>query len=170
MLERISDRGRSMLIELEGSRSEAYKDSAGLLTIGVGHFLTKDELSSGKITIDALFDQDREPIHRERVRWRNELTDEQIERLLTQDLAIYETAVSEGVDPILSQPQFDALVSFTFNVGAHAFTESTLLRLLNGGRPVEVPSELRKWIYAGGVTVDGLVRRREKEIQLWNEA
>ena len=154
----MSDAGRSMLIELEGSRSLAYRDVAGHLTIGVGHMLTRDELSSGKIVIDG-----------ERVRWRRELTEQQIGLLLAHDLFQFERAVCENVIPMLSQSQFDALVSFAFNVGAGAFRNSTLLRRLNGGRHSDVPQEFRRWIYAGGETRDGLVARREVEIERWNE-
>ena len=154
----MSDAGRAMLIELEGSRSLAYPDVAGFLTVGVGHMLTRDELSSGKIMIDG-----------ERVRWRNGLTEQHIGRLLAHDLFQFERAVCENVIPMLRQNQFDSLVSFAFNVGAAAFRNSTLLRWVNSGRLSEVPEQMRRWIYAGGETRDGLVARREVEIERWNE-
>lgn len=154
----MSDRGRSMLIELEGSRSHAYKDVAGFWTIGVGHMLTKDELTSGKINIGGI-----------RVRWREGLSDDQIGHLLAQDLLRFERVVTESVLPPLNTAQFDSLVSFAFNVGAEAFENSTLLKWVNAGRLSEVPEQMRRWIYAGGEMLNGLVRRREVEIERWNE-
>lgn len=164
---RMSDRGRKMLIELEGSRSYAYKDQVGFLTIGVGHLLTKGELMSGKIGIGD-----------EVVKYRDGLTEDHIGRLLQQDLEVYEAVVRQSVMPILTQSQFDVLVSFTFNTGPGEFRNnkwiggfrgSTLLKRINVGRFSEVPEEMRRWIYAGGKTLDGLVKRREVEIERWNE-
>ena len=63
----------------------------------------------------------------------------------------------------LAQHQFDALVSFVFNVGGGAFRESTLLRELNAGDYDAVPRELNRWVKAGGRTLPGLVRRRGAE-------
>lgn len=145
-----------MLIELEGSRSDVYVDVAGFATTGVGHMLTKDELSSGKIVIDG-----------EPVRY-GALSSEQIDVLLQQDLREFEQVVDREALPIISQQQFDALVSFAFNVGTAAFGRSTLLKKVNAGEFVEVPAQFRRWIYAGGRTWDGLVARREKEIERWN--
>ena len=155
---RMSDRGRKMLIELEGSRSHAYRDVAGFLTIGVGHMLTKDELNSGKIQIRG-----------EDVRWRHGLTDDYIGELLAQDLEVYERAVSDNAIPMLRQGQFDALVSFAFNVGVGAFKGSTMLRRLNLGRIADVPQELSRWIFVGGKSYDALIARRKVEIERWNE-
>jgi len=67
----------------------------------------------------------------------------------------------------LNRNQFTALVSFVFNVGVTAFRESTLLRVLNFGRYTEVPSQLKRWIYDNGVVVNGLINRRNAEIELW---
>ena len=155
---KMSDSGRKMLIELEGSRPEAYRDVAGFLTIGVGHMLTRSELTSGKISIAS-----------EAVRWRDGLSDEQIGLLLAQDLGRFEHAVAESVHLSLREQQFDALVSFAFNTGAAAFKRSTLLKWVNAGRSSEVPEQMRRWIYAGGAMHDGLVARREVEIERWNE-
>jgi hypothetical protein len=67
----------------------------------------------------------------------------------------------------LSQNQFDALVSFTFNVGEGALAKSTLLKKLNAGKYSEVPAELMKWTKGGGRELPGLVRRRRAECALW---
>lgn len=158
LTKRMSDRGRKMLIELEGSPSRAYRDVAGFLTIGVGHMLTRSELTSGKVSIGG-----------SAVHWRDGLSDEQIGLLLAQDLGRFEHAVAEGVKVSLSQERFDVLVSFAFNNGVEAFKGSTLLRWVNAGRLSEVPEQMRRWIYAGGEMHDGLVTRREAEIKRWNE-
>ena len=156
----MSARGHSMLIELEGSRSHAYHDVAGFLTIGVGHLLTRDELSSGKMLVGLRWNW---------VRWRDGLSEDQIEALLVEDIRAFENTVRRYVTSMLSQNQFDALVSFAFNVGSRAFQNSTLLRRINAGNHGDVPAQFRRWIYAGGETYDGLVARRETEIERWNE-
>ena len=61
-------------------------------------------------------------------------------------------------------------MSFVFNIGPTAFRKSTLLRLLNEGKPEEVPAQLKRWNKAGGKTVQGLINRREAESGLWETA
>jgi lysozyme len=157
MIMQMSQNGRKLLEQWEGVRLNAYKDSAGLLTIGVGHLLTKSELSSGKIDIDG-----------ESVKYGDGLTSGQADALLAQDLNPAETTVKNNVKVELNQNQFDALVSFTFNVGGGAFKGSTLLKKLNNGLYGEVPSQLMRWDKAGGKVVPGLKKRRENEVNLWN--
>lgn len=103
---RISQQGLDLLIAREGKRNKAYLDSVGVWTIGVGH--TGPEVHAG------LF-------------W----NDDQIEAALRADLERFEQAVNDGVTVGLEQYQFDALVSFAFNVGVGAFKTSTLLRKIN---------------------------------------
>jgi lysozyme len=157
MIMQMSQNGRKLLEQWEGVRLNAYKDSAGLLTIGVGHLLTKSELSSGKIDIDG-----------ESVKYGNGLTSDQADALLAQDLKPAENIVNNSVKVELNQNQFDALVSFTFNVGGGAFKGGTLLKKLNAGLYGEVPSQLMRWDKAGGKVVPGLEKRRENEVNLWN--
>lgn len=153
----LSERGRQLLLELEGVAYEPYRDTAGLLTVGCGHCLTKDELSSGKI---ACGDQV--------IRWKDgPLSDEAIEALLEEDVGWAEAAVEVAVRSALTQEQFDALVLFCFNVGASAFRQSTLCRLLNEGDYASVPDQLARWCHAGGRVVPGLVIRRAREASLW---
>ncbi|MBI1929684.1 lysozyme [Candidatus Poribacteria bacterium] len=152
----MSEKGKKLLAEWEGVKLQVYKDVAGLPTIGVGHLLTRDELTSGKIWIRG------GPI-----KYANGLTKEQVMDLLGQDLEEFEKVVNNSVKVELKQNQFDALVSFTFNVGANAFKNSTLLKVLNQGQYEEVPNQLRRWVYAGGQKVQGMINRREKEINLW---
>ena len=129
---------------------------AGLKTIGVGHLLTQDELSSGKITIGETV-----------VRYAGGITEQQVYDLLGQDLARFDQTVNDKVTVLLKQFQFDALVSFSLNVGAGAFSSSTLLKVLNQGNYDEVPAQLRRWVFSGGNKVQGLVNRRENEVKLW---
>ncbi len=153
---KMSTNGLDKLELWEGSERKAYRDVAGLLTIGVGHLLTQDELHSGKIHIGS-----------ESIDYRRGLTKEQIRDLLAQDLKGFEKVVNENVKVPLNQNQFDTLVSFSFNVGAAAFKNSTLLKVLNNKQYDEVPKQLRRWVYAGGLKVRGLQIRRENEIKLW---
>ncbi|TAN46831.1 MAG: hypothetical protein EPN21_19290 [Methylococcaceae bacterium] len=89
----------------------------------------------------------------------NGLTAGQADILLCQDLAPAEDAVNGAVTVSLTQNQFDALVSFTFNVGKGAFLGSTLLKLLNQGQYGQVPVQLERWNRSGGQVVQGLVNR-----------
>jgi len=96
------------------------------------------------------------------------LSDSQVLDLLKQDMTPAAQVVTNKVTVPLNQNQFDALTSFTFNVGGAAFSGSTLLKLLNQGQYDEVPPQLRRWNKAGGKVVQGLINRRENEIKLWN--
>jgi lysozyme len=84
-----------------------------------------------------------------------------------RDLVRFERAVQRAVTVPLTDNQFAALVSFTFNLGEGALQKSTLLKLLNAGDYNSVPSELQKWVKAGGQTLAGLVKRRMAEADLW---
>ncbi len=154
---KMSSNGTALLAKWEGIRYKVYKDAAGLPTIGVGHLLTASQIRSGVITIDG-----------HQVEYDGGLDDAQVIALLSQDLEHFEHAVNRGVMVPLSQNQFDALVSFAFNVGTHAFNKSTLLKVLNASHYDQVPNQLRRWVKAGDKTIPGLVNRREKEIELWN--
>ena len=153
----MSEKGKELLAQWEGTILHVYNDAVGLPTIGVGHLLTRDELTSGKIYIQGQL-----------VRYANGLTQQQALDLLGQDLDKFEKVVDESVTVDLKQNQFDALVSFAFNVGAGAFKDSSLLKVLNKGQYDAVPDQLRRWAHAGGRRVEGLANRRENEIKLWN--
>ena len=145
-----------MLVQWEGFKPKVYNDSAGLPTIGVGHLLTAQERKSKRLDIAG-----------KPVAYTKGLTEEQVRGLLAQDLGRYEDAVSKTLVVQLEQDQFDALVSFCFNVGIGAFQKSSLVTCVNAGKLAEVPDELRKWTKAGGKQVQGLVNRRENEVKLW---
>ena len=78
-------------------------------------------------------------------------------------MRIAERAVLRLISVPLTDGQFDALVSFTFNLGAGALQRSTLRRKVNRGEHKGIPSELMKWVLAGGKRLPGLVRRRQEE-------
>jgi len=109
-----------MLTELEGKRNAKYLDQAGLPTIGVGHLLTKSELSSGKIQLGGI------PI-----RWTEGLTDAEVDAILAHDVEDTVEVVEAQVAVPLSQPQFDALVSFAFNIGGGPARTMSLVELVD---------------------------------------
>jgi len=132
-----SENGIELIKEFESRRLVAYQDSVGVWTIGYGHTKTAYE---GRLIIKNTAD-----------------------RLLAEDLAEAEKYIDTMVTVPLTQNQFDALVSWTFNLGSGNLAESTLLEKLNQGLYNEVPDEIRRWNKAGGEVLDGLVRRREAE-------
>jgi len=140
---KLSEKGRALLIKLEGKRNHVYEDVAGLKTIGVGHLLKPGE------TMEYL-------------------TDAEIDKLLTNDLQTFERTINERVTVPLTQDQFDALVIFMFNIGWPAFLRSTLFKVLNHGDYENVPDQLMRWNKAGGKVVAGLTNRRKAEVDMWN--
>lgn len=155
---RIDQAGIDFIKSVEGVKPFAYLDVAGLPTVGAGHLLTQDELTSGKIYIDG-----------RSYKYHDGLPDDVIDRLLLRDLHIAELVVNSNVKVKLTQSQYNALVSFAFNVGVGAFRKSTLLRVLNESNYVSVPDQMRRWVFSAGQQIRGLKKRREKEIELWNE-
>lgn len=149
---KLSKAGAHFIATFEGFRSELYDDAAGHCTIGFGHLVHHGRCDGG---------EPRE--------LRRGITRERALELLQEDAKAAADAVNRAVEVPLSQPQFDALVSFVFNVGAGAFGESTLLRMLNEGRYRDVPRQLDRWVKANGRTLEGLVRRRAAEGDLFKE-
>lgn len=144
MTRRINAEGLKLIKQWEGLKLSAYKDVAGVWTIGYG--------STGPHVTPGL-----------------EISQEEAERLLVKDLDRFERAVDRLVKVPLSANQFAALVSFAFNVGEgkKGFATSALLKKLNAGNYDAVPGELAKWVNAGGKKVEGLVNRRAAESGLW---
>lgn len=140
---KISKDGLDLIKEFEGLRLEAYLCASGVPTIGWGHTSN--------------------------VQMGDKITEEEAEKYLLQDLESFEQCVNTWVNVKISQSEFDALVSFSFNVGCTALSTSTLLRKLNDKFPrKEVANEFDRWVKGvGGVTLEGLVRRREAEKQLF---
>ena len=126
------------LKEFEGVRRDAYRDAAGVLTIGYGH--------TGKD-----------------VREGDRLTTYGAEQLLLIDLQEHEAAVRR-LHVARTQGQFDALVSFSFNLGIGRLHRSSLLKVIrNGGSKAQIQREFKRWVYGGGKRLPGLVKRREWE-------
>lgn len=146
----LSQAGVRFIAEFEGFRSELHNDPAGHCSIGFGHLVHLGKCDG------------REPAE-----FKKGITRRRAGELLRDDADAAEGAVKEGVEVPLSQKQFDALVSFVFNVGTGAFRESTLLRLLNEGDYEAVPKQLDRFVKGGGVTLPGLVRRRKAEGELF---
>jgi lysozyme len=95
-------------------------------------------------------------------------TKEQADARFAKDLARFEIGVSKAVSVDLKQYQFDALVSFSYNVGLANFLSSTLLKMLNAGYYSNAALQFGKWIFNDGKVMKGLVRRREAERKLFS--
>lgn len=141
-----SPAGRKLIEKFEGLRLKAYRDSVGVLTIGVGH---TSKAGPPKVTAGM------------------KITAEEADQILASDLAKFEKAVSDSVKVPLTQNQFDALVSLCFNIGPGNFGRSTLLKVLNLGKYEAAASQFLKWVRAGGRVLLGLVRRRKEEAALF---
>lgn len=139
---KISDEGIAFIKKHEGCRYQAYLDSGGIPTIGVGH--TGPEVHIGM-----------------------EINDEEVDRLLRKDIETAEKCVNNCVRVAITQSQFDALCSFTFNVGCGALGKSTLLKHLNDGQDDLAAREFTRWCKVRGKIVAGLTRRREAERDLF---
>jgi GH24 family phage-related lysozyme (muramidase) len=141
-----SDKGISLIKQFEGCKLTAYQDSVGVWTIGYGW---------------------TQPVDGKPIRAGMTIKQETAERLLKTGLVSYESDVSRLVKVGLTQGQFDALVSFTYNLGARSLSTSTLLRKLNGGDYAGAADEFLRWNKAGGNVLNGLTRRREAERALF---
>lgn len=91
------------------------------------------------------------------------------DKLFVKDVAKFVNAVNKGLKRPATQEQFDAMVSFTFNVGEQAFLDSTLLKKFNAGDIQGAANEFVRWNKSGGVVLDGLIRRRDAEKALFLE-
>ncbi|MGM9698434.1 MAG: lysozyme [Prevotella sp.] len=138
-----SDTLVSKLIEFEGCRLSAYKCPAGKWTIGIGH-------TRG-------------------VKQGQRITEAQALQLLKGDLLPCEQSVNQ-LQVCETQGQFDALVDFTFNLGAAALAMSTLLaKIRTGASEKEIRKEFSRWVYANKVKLEGLVKRRQWEADRYFE-
>lgn len=125
----------------EALRLYAYRDSAGICTIGYGH--TKG------------------------VKMGQAVSEKQADAFLREDLGECEKFVNE-LRVCHSQGEFDALVDFSFNTGIGKLGRSTLLKKIRSVAPTnDIQAEFKKWVYAGGVKQGGLVKRREWEAKRW---
>ena len=142
-----SKAGLDLIKQFESFRAAPYLCSAGVPTIGYGTTVypngIKVKLSDQKIT------------------------QQLAESFLQHHVNAIEKDVSKLVKVTLTQNQFDALVSFAYNVGIGAFGDSTLLKLLNAGDINGASKQFERWNKAGGKIVDGLTNRRKAEKALF---
>lgn len=137
----ISKQGIALIKRFEGFRNRAYRCPAGVWTIGYGH--TKGVKAGQAITT------------------------QQAEEMLQADLKNFEDWVNKLVKVELTQGQFDALVSFCFNLGPGALDSSTLLKLVNQQKFALAADQFKRWNKAGGVELSGLTKRRAAERELF---
>ncbi|CAK9889218.1 lysozyme [Pseudomonas fluorescens] len=141
---RTTQRGLGLIKSFEGLRLQSYQDAVGVWTIGYG---TTRGIKAGM-----------------------SITKDQAERMLANDVQRFEAEVERLVKVPLTSNQRDALISFTYNLGAANLESSTLLRLLNRGDYAGAAEQFPRWNKAGGKVLPGLVRRREAERTLFLEA
>jgi lysozyme len=137
-----SDAGFALTRSFEGLNLKAYRDCAGILTIGYGH--TGPDVAAGQT-----------------------ISEFEAEALLRADLAQAVACVNRAVTAAITQNQFDALVDFCFNAGRGALLGSTLLRKVNAEDFEGAAAQFGLWVHAGGDVVPGLVRRRTAEAALF---
>jgi len=138
-----SEKGFALTKSFEGLRLEAYRDCAGVWTVGYGH--------TGPGVVEDMT-----------------VNDAEAEVLLLADLEDAVACVNRKVIVAISQSQFDAMVDFCFNAGRGNFLQSTLLRKVNTGDFDGAAAQFGLWVHAGGEVVAGLVRRRKAEAELFS--
>jgi lysozyme len=139
---KINNKGLELLKRYEGLELKAYRCPANVLTIGYGH------------TGPDVYEEQT-------------ITTAEATTLLQSDLAKFEAAVEALVPPGLTENQFSALVSFTYNCGVENLKKSTLLKKIKAGDLIGAADELRKWTKAKGRVLPGLIKRREDERELF---
>lgn len=142
----ISQRGLDFLKDCEGFRAKAYLDTGGIWTIGFGTTRVNGiPIGVGQVCTEKI-----------------------AEVWLNADCAEAQTAVNQLVHHPLTQNQFDALVSFVYNVGIGAFVSSTMLRKLNLGE-MNIGPQFDRWVFDNGRVIPGLVSRRARERSLFEQ-
>lgn len=142
----ISKTGLDLIKQFEGLRLTAYDDGVGVWTIGYGTI----KYPNGT-----------------RVKRGNKITQAQADEYMANDVSVFERAVNRLVKVPLTQNQYDALVSFTYNLGETNLSTSTLLRKLNAKDYKGAAEQFERWNKAGGKVMKGLTRRRIAEKELF---
>ena len=137
----ISNTGIDLIKHFEGCETEAYLCPAGVPTIGYGHI--------------------------KGVQMGDVITEAQAHEMLVEELDEYESYINDLVTVSLNQNQFDAMVSWVYNLGGGNLRASTLLKVLNSGDYSGVPGQIMRWNKAGGRVLEGLTRRRQAEADLF---
>ncbi|KAI4143799.1 MAG: hypothetical protein L6R39_004450 [Caloplaca ligustica] len=141
----LSANGAAFIAGFEGFRANFYRDAAGVKTIGYGHACQPDSECN---SIDA-------PI-----------TKAEGQALLKSDAATFVACINKDVKVALTQNQFDALVSFTYNLGCGNL--ENIAAYLNRNDFSGATTSMKKYVHAGGKVLQGLVRRRQEEVDLFN--
>ncbi|TVL97178.1 MAG: hypothetical protein CV087_22705 [Candidatus Brocadia sp. WS118] len=145
---KISKRGIELIKKFEGLELKPYKDSAGHMTIGYGHLIRRGETFY-------------------------EINEEMAEQLLMRDIEDVEKQIAKHVKVPLNQNQYDALVSWLFNIGIDAALKGTVIKKLNEGKYYDAAFTLKRYNKAtvGGklLWISGLANRRNAEYKLFNE-
>lgn len=136
------DSALNLIREFESCVLHVYRDAVGIPTIGYGHVLQRGERLNTITKLDA-------------------------ERLLAADIAPRVIALRSMLRQPATENQFNAMLSWMFNVGESAARRSTLIRKFNAGDIDGAANEFRRWCYAGGKVLRGLVRRRRAERNLF---
>ena len=139
---KISQEGIALIKKFEGCELDAYQDAVGVWTIGYGHI--------------------------KGVKEGMQITKAQAEEMLVEELNEYEGYINNMVTVELNQNQYDAMVSWVYNLGGGNLKASTLLRVLNQGEFDGVPAQIMRWNKAGGKVLEGLTRRRQAEADLFS--
>ncbi len=132
-----------VILRFETWQHKAYDDGYGYVTIGVGNRKSKPKLNTT-------------------------ISSEMVWELFVADLKDVEAAVDSLVKVELLPHQYDALVSFVFNIGSKQFRTSSLLRLLNEGKYTEASKQFKRWMYSNGQKSNGLIKRRQIEQALFD--
>lgn len=138
--------GLSLIMRSEGLELEAYRDAVGVWTIGYGH---TSMAGLPKVTPGM------------------KITKEEAREILARDVEKFAVGVREIIKVPLTDNQFSAIVSFSYNVGLGALRSSSVLKAINSRNFSEVPRRLMLWVKAGGRTLPGLVTRRAAEGKLF---
>ena len=146
-IEKISDAGLNFIANHEGLVLNAYLCPAKVPTIGYG---TTRYPNSSKVQLG------------------DKITKDDALELLKFDVWKFELSVDTMTTDKVNQNQFDALVSFAYNLGSDALKKSTLLKVVNDNpNDLRIKKEFQKWIYAGGKKMGGLIKRRQDESNLY---
>ena len=138
---KIGTKGLEMITHFEGLELNAYQCAAGVWTIGYGH---NKGVQKGMV-----------------------ISEDTANEMLVEELNEYENYINTLVNVELNQNQFDAMVSWVYNLGGGNLKASTLLKVLNAGDYAGVPAQMMRWNKAGGKVLEGLTRRRQAEADLF---
>ena len=138
-----SQKGLDLIKKFEGFSDKEYICPAGKPTIGYGHVILPSE------------------------HFPSSITKEEAETLLKNDLVSREKSLNILIKVVITQNQFDALISLIYNIGVNNFKQSTLLKFINDKLFDKIPDQFRRWKYINKVISKGLLNRREEEIKLW---